>query len=84
MEVVRHALGHIDTADGGGKVEMSNVFESTDYLPAGDSSYPDWWSWYSWPWWWHQVNGVGRITWKVSLEPGQGVELGYAWHYYWR
>ena len=59
VEIIRHALGHIDNADHNGKVEMNNVFESTDYLSSGDSMYPAWWSWYSWPWWWHQVNGVG-------------------------
>ncbi len=85
VEVVRHALGYIDSADNDGKVEMNNVFEGTDYAPAGGGeTYPYWWSWYSWPWWWHQVNGVGRATWNVKLEPGKPVELGYAWHYYWR
>lgn len=83
VEVIRHALGHIDGADHDGKVEMNNVFEGTDYLPAGDSSYPDWWSSYSWPWWWNHVNGVGRITWTLKLDPGQPVEVGYTWHYYW-
>ena len=85
VEVVRHALGHIDSADHDGKVEMNNVFEGTDFAPTGGGeSYPDWWSWYSWPWWWHQVNGVGRVTWKLTLELGKPVEVGYAWHYYWR
>ena len=85
VEVVRHALGHIDGADHDGKVEMNNVFEGTDFAPTGGGeSTPDWWSWYSWPWWWHHVNGVGRVTWKLTLEPGKPVEVGYAWHYYWR
>jgi hypothetical protein len=85
VEVIRHALGIIDSADHDGKVEMNNVFEGTDFAPnVGSESYPDWWSWYNWPWWWHRVNGVGRVTWKITLEPGKPVELGYAWHYYWR
>jgi hypothetical protein len=84
VEVVRHALGHIDSADHDGRLEMNNVFEGTDLAPAvGSEGYPDWWYWYSWPWWWHHVNGVGRVTWKLTLEPGKPVELGYAWHYYW-
>lgn len=84
VEVVRHALGYIDRADHDGKVEMNNVFESSDYAPTGGDSYPDWWAWYSWPWWWHHVNGVGRVTWKLTLEQGKPVEVGYGWHYYWR
>jgi len=84
VEIVRHALGHIDEADRDGKVEMNNVFESADYLPTGDHDYPYWWHWYNWPSWWHQVNGVGRITWKLKLEPGEPEEVHYTWHYYWR
>ena len=45
---------------------------------------PTWWGWYSWPYWWNHFNGIGRITWKVKLEPGKNVDLGYKWHYYWR
>ena len=84
VEVVRHALGQIDSADHDGAVEMNNVFEGTEYLPAGGEEYPYWWGWYNWPWWWHHLNGVGRVTWKVTLEPGKSVDLGYTWHYYWR
>jgi hypothetical protein len=29
-------------------------------------------------------NEVGRITWKLALEPGKPVEVSHAWHYYWR
>lgn len=81
VEVIRHALGHIDTADNGGSIEMSNVFEGAE-LAAGEGA-PEWWGWYNWPWWWNQVNGIGRITWKTKLEPGKPVELGYRWHYFW-
>jgi len=84
LEIVRHALGHIDSADHDGKVEMNNVFEGTDFQPSGGDAYPYWWGWYSWPWWWHHVNAVGRVTWNAKLEPGKPLELGYAWHYYWQ
>ena len=62
------------------------VFESADYLPVGepDGSYAYWWQWYGWPWWWHHVNTVGRITWKLELTPGKPVEVNYEWHYFWR
>jgi hypothetical protein len=85
LEVTRHVLGQVDSTDHDGKTEMSNVFESRDHLPIGDSDGgANWWNWFNWPWWWHQVNGVGRITWNVPLETGKTVELGYTWHYYWR
>src|ERR1041385_3423163 len=81
VEVVRHALGQIDRADHGGKVEMNNVFEGTEYQPGSGIEYPAWWGWYSWPGWWHHVNGMGRVTWKLTLDPDKPVEVGYAWHY---
>lgn len=86
VEVTRHVLGHVDAAERDGKVEMSNAFESRDHLPVGDyeSGPYYWWNWISWPWWWHQVNGVGRVTWELKLDQGQQTELGYTWHYYWR
>jgi hypothetical protein len=37
-----------------------------------------------WPYWWHHFNGMGRISWKVALKPGETVDLGYAWHCFWR
>jgi len=59
-----------------------NSFEDGRYMAAGNS--PSWWGWYSWPSWWHQLNGVGRITWKIDLAAGKSVDLGYTWHYFWR
>jgi hypothetical protein len=59
-----------------------NMFENGDYLAGGD--YPSWWSWYGWPSWWNYFNGIGRITWKLTLDPDQSKELGYQWHYFWR
>jgi hypothetical protein len=82
VEVVRHVLGNVDTADDG-KVEMVNLLEDNSFLRA-PSAYPAWWGWYSWPWWWNHFNGVGRITWTVKLEPNKPVDLAYTWNYYWR
>lgn len=81
VEVIRHALGHIDTADHDGVVTMNNVFEGDD-SGAGEGQ-PGWWRSYNWPWWWNHINGVGRVTWKLTLEPGKPVDLGYGWHYFW-
>ena len=48
------------------------------------TGYPSWWGWYSWPQWWTHFNGVGKVTWKLDLEPGKSVDLKYTWNYYWR
>jgi hypothetical protein len=82
LEVTRYVLGAADNAGHEGKVEKLSVFENGEFLPAGD--YPGWWGWYGWPSWWSYFNGVGRVTWKVKLEPGAKVELPYEWHYFWR
>jgi hypothetical protein len=81
VEVVRNVLGNVGEATEGGKAEMVNVLED-DSSPG--SWRPVWWAWYSWPHWWYHFNGMGRVAWKVKLEPGKSVDLGYTWHYYWR
>ena len=83
IQVTRSVLGIVDKADHAGKPEMVNVFEDGKF--AQDSSYyPAWWGWYNWPSWWYHFNGVGRISWEMKLDPGQKVDLGYSWHYFWR
>jgi hypothetical protein len=82
LEVTRFILGAPDSADHEGKVEKLNVFENGEFLTGASSS--SWWSWYGWPSWWNYFNGVGRITWKLNLEPKESVELEYQWHYFWR
>jgi hypothetical protein len=79
LEVVRHVLGNVDTADHDGAIEMVNVIED---LGAGE--YPVWWGSYQWPYWWNHFNGMGRITWKFSLDPGKSADLSYTWDYYWQ
>ena len=81
VEVARNVLGNIGKATNGGVAEMLNTFEDGSYLALSDA--PNWWRSYSWPYWWYHFNGVGRITWKVKLEPGKSSELGYTWHYFW-
>ncbi|MBI3948079.1 MAG: hypothetical protein HY321_19335 [Armatimonadetes bacterium] len=82
VEVTRYVLGHVDEADHNGKAEMLNAFEDGSGLAV--PAQPYWWGWYSWPSWWSQVNGRGRFTWTVTIEPGKSVDLGYRWHYFWR
>jgi hypothetical protein len=78
VEVVRLVLGEIDGADHDGTVERVNMIENTN---AG--LIPSWYGWYGWANWWEHLNGIGRTTWKVKLEPGKSIDLGYQWHYYW-
>lgn len=79
IEVTRYVVGHVDRADAGG--EAVNVDPYADDSGAGNV---DFYRVYPWPAWWTRVNGVGRFTWKVHLEPGQTTELGCYWHYFWQ
>ncbi|HEY3269427.1 MAG TPA: hypothetical protein VGM37_21140 [Armatimonadota bacterium] len=80
VEVTRNVLGNVDAADHGGEVRMLNLLEDPDALPEGGG----WWYNYNWPYWWHHFNGIGRVSWKLTLEPGGKADLGYGWHYFWR
>ncbi|MEW6741529.1 MAG: hypothetical protein AB1486_02125 [Planctomycetota bacterium] len=82
VEVTRHVLGNVDHCDHDGVISGLNVFEDDSFFVQGDQPY--WWSWYGWPWWWYHFNGIGQVSWTVTLEQGQETALGYAWHYYWQ
>ena len=83
VEVIRHVLGNVASAEHGGEIEMVNLFEDPSFAE-GPGPFPTWWGWFSWPWWWHHFNSVGRITWTVELQPSEPLELGYTWNYFWR
>lgn len=83
VEVTRHVLGNVETADYGGQKEMVNVLEDAGVARAAEPL-PYWWNTFAWPWWWRHFNGVGRIHWTVTLEPRKPLTLGYTWNYYWR
>jgi hypothetical protein len=78
IEVVRNVLGNVTAADHDGKIEAVNMLEDM-----GTGASPTWLSSYSWPYWWHHFNGIGRMTWKFKLEPGKSIDLGYSWNYFW-
>ncbi len=80
VEVARYVLGQVDTADHDGKTKMVNSFEEGSIVAPDELPY--WWRWYNWPGWWWRFHGVGRIDWKVALEPGKSIDLGYTWHYF--
>ena len=74
VEVTREVLGRAKSAGNNGRTEKLNAM----------SEYPQWWRYYSWPHWWNQMNGLARMTWNVTLAPGQSIDLNYEWQYYWR
>jgi len=83
VEVSQGVLGWADKADANGAIAKLNALEERGPL-VGSALSPAWeWWWYSWPHWWHHVNGVARVTWRVDLEPGKSAELRYSWHYFW-
>lgn len=81
VEVKRFVLGRMTSADHGGKLEMINVFEDADSATDQSSL---WWHWYQWPDWWKTVNGMGKSTWTVTLQPRTPTDLKYNWSYFWR
>ena len=81
VEVTRNVLGNVGKAEQGGIVSMVNTLEDDDN-PRPDN--PTWWNWYSWPGWWNHFNGMGRVVWKLKLEPGKSADLNYTWNYYWQ
>lgn len=81
LEVVRQVLGAVDSATRGGAVAALNLVEEEQL---GALPRPPWWWWYSWPSWWTRLNGLGQITWRLELQPGESAELDYTWHYLWR
>ena len=84
LDLVRHVLGNITDAGQDGKADKLNVLEdSGDDTGEGDA-HPYWWGWHDWPTGWSNVNGIGSITWKQTLDPGKSIDLKYAWNYYWR
>jgi len=80
VEVTRHILGILDGAGQDGAVEQISWAEGGW---ANADGLPLWWSWFNWGAWWYEFNGIGRITWKVKIEPGKSVDLDYTWHYLW-
>lgn len=81
LEIRRSILGRLDDAGEGGIMQQLAGIDGAGLTQYGT---PFWWNWHRWPSWWHHVNGYGRITWRLSLEPAATAELSYEWHYFWR
>jgi hypothetical protein len=82
LEVTRYVLGNIGNVEAGGVGEMINVFENGEFRAGG--GFPEWWSGYGWPVWWTRFNGIGRITWTLTLAPQKSADLPYTWNYFWQ
>ncbi|MBI1270459.1 hypothetical protein GC174_08505 [bacterium] len=83
LEVERNLFGFVDGAGEGAAVKRTNFFENAVEADSG-SRHPYWWNYYSFPHWWHSVNGSSSIKWNTRLAPGAKVSLDYRWHYFWR
>lgn len=80
VEITKLAFGSPDSAGQGGKGDAVSVFSDEAFWEGPEQA---WWRWYSWPYWWHRLNGAARFTWSVTLEPGENTTLDAAWHYFW-
>lgn len=83
LEVERNLFGFVDGADEGAAVKRTNFFENAVEANNGNR-HPYWWNYYSFPHWWHSVNGSSSIKWNTRLAPGAKASLDYRWHYFWR
>lgn len=82
LEIKRHVFGSEFKAEDGGKAEKLSLYDDEF---AGDEVDPDsLWRSYSWPAWWNRLNGVGTVTWKIELAPGEAKDLRYSWRFFWR
>jgi hypothetical protein len=80
IEITRFVIGSIDEATGDADIQQLGHFFD---VWAMDEDLPEWFNWYSWPWWWYHVNTLGQISWSIELEPDEKVQLEYSWHYFW-
>lgn len=82
VEVTRRIAGNVTSADHDGVVTMLGALNGAG--PDTPVVYPYWWGWYSWPSWWMRYNGLGQVTWNITVKPGDTVDLGYQWNYIWQ
>ena len=80
VEVRKLAFGAPVTVSEGGEAVQRSVF-GDDFAWPGERA--PWWRWYSWPYYWHQLNGAAEFTWTIEIEAGASRTLEASWHYYW-
>ncbi len=82
VEVRRTVAGVMDSADNEGKTEQASQFDFESNIALGLGS--QYRNYFSWPYWWQYLNGIGQARWTVTMEPGSENTLHYKWHYFWR
>ncbi|MFT7618706.1 MAG: hypothetical protein ACI97A_002353 [Planctomycetota bacterium] len=81
IEVNRYLIGHMDEAPKGATLRTMSPFDDLGPLFDGKSKSISYWQW---PVWWRQVNGIEKLSWTMTLDQGEESSLGYEWYYYWR
>lgn len=80
IEVRKLAFGLPDQAGQGGEASALSVFAAD---VAWAYRHTPWWRHYSWPYYWHRLNGAAQFRWTIDLEPGAATTLEASWHYFW-
>lgn len=83
VEVTRHVLGNVTEVGQEGRQLRVSLMGEVGGPGGGSGNLPRWWSSWSSPDWWAHFNGISRIDWSPSFEPGERVTLSYSWHYVW-
>ncbi|MFH1377317.1 MAG: hypothetical protein ABIH86_01020 [Planctomycetota bacterium] len=81
VDVEKAIFGIIDDANGNGGVkQLSDIDEWIE--PDYRNHYYAYSFWYDY--WWRQLNGFGKASWTITIQPGEKVTVGCRWHFFWR
>jgi hypothetical protein len=81
VEVRRAVYGKLDAVDASGAMMQANAYDDDAAADVGGGPFASFRSWFgSWS---LALNGLGRASWTVHLEPGMETEVGCTWHYFW-
>jgi hypothetical protein len=83
VEITRYVFGQIKEASADGQVDALGWYDEEIVAAGAAGGRSDWWHWYSFPWWFNDVNGIGRVRWNVELKPGEKADLSVTWAYLW-
>lgn len=73
LEITRTVQGHLEKTEGDSTASMISLEDAPLELFEDQRYYLH-----------TGVNGVGRLFWKRTLQPGENLELSYAWRYFTR
>ena len=83
VEITRYVFGQAKEASAEGQIDALGWYDEEIVAAGAAGGHYDWWHWYSFPWWFSDVNGVGRVRWNVELKPGEKTDLSVTWAYFW-